>query len=146
MNYNMNEIDKPLPELLSMLRTAKQNLQKTKPETIMMVQKGKGKGKGKKKKDSKSKGKPKPKNAALKPKGGVAKDCKCFHCGETGHWKRNYKVYLEDLKKKKGSETSTTSGIFVIEVNLSTSTSWVSYIGYSSHIVPICRNSKGAEL
>ena len=134
MNYNMNEIDKPLPELLSMLRTAEQNLQKTKPETIMMVQKGKGKGKGKKKKDSKSKGKPKPKNAALKPKGGVAKECKCFHCGETGHWKRNCKVYLEDLKKKKGSETSTTSGIFVIEVNLSTSTSWVLDTGCGSHI------------
>ena len=56
MNYNRNEIDKPLLELLSMLRTAKQNLQKTKPEIIMMVQKGKGKGKGKKKNDSKSKG------------------------------------------------------------------------------------------
>ena len=26
MNYNMNEIDKPLPELLSMLRTVEQNL------------------------------------------------------------------------------------------------------------------------
>ena len=70
MNYKLNEIDKPLPELLSMLRTTKQNLQKTKHETIMMVQKGKGKGNGKKKKDSKSNGKPKPKpkNVALNPK------------------------------------------------------------------------------
>ena len=73
MNYNINEIDKLLPELLSMLRTAKQNSQKTKLETIMMVQIGKGKGNRKKKKDSKSKGKPMPKNVLLKPKGGVAK-------------------------------------------------------------------------
>ena len=67
-----------------------------------MVQKGKGKHKGKKKKGSKSKGKPKPKNATLKPKSEVAKEGKCFHCGEIKHWKRNYKVYLEDLKKEEG--------------------------------------------
>ena len=47
MNYNMNEIDKLLLELLSMLRIVEQNLQNTELETIMMVQKGKGKGKGK---------------------------------------------------------------------------------------------------
>ena len=91
----MNEINKSLLELLSMLRTAKPNLQKAKPETIMMVQKGKGNGKGKKKMDSKSKGKPKLKNDALKLKGRVANECKCFHCSETRHWKTNCKVYLK---------------------------------------------------
>ena len=131
MNYNMNEIHKTMPELLSMLRTAEQNLQKSKPSSIMMVHKGKGKGNGKGK--GKGKGKPKPTPQALKPKGGVAKIGKCFHCGETGHWKRNCQIYLEDLKKKKGSETST-SGIFVIEVNVTTSTSWVLDTGCSSHI------------
>ena len=89
----------------------------------MMVQKGKGKNKGKRKKDSKFKGKPKPKNVALKPKGEMAKEGKCFHYGETGHWKRNYKVYLEAPKRKMRSETSTTLGIFVIKVNLFTFTS-----------------------
>ena len=84
MNYNMNEIDKLLSELSSILRTTKQNLQKTKLETIMIVQKGKDKGKGKKKKDSKSKGKLKPKNVTLKPKDGVVKECKCFHYNDTG--------------------------------------------------------------
>ena len=64
----------------------------------------------------------------------MAKKCKCFHCSKTRYWKRNYKVYLEDLKKKKGSEASTTSSFFDIEVNLSTSTSWVLDIGYGSHI------------
>ena len=81
----MNEIDKPLLESLSMFRIVEQNLQKTKSKTIMIVQKGKGKGKGKKKKDSKPKGKPKPKNVALKPNGGMANKCKCFHYNETRH-------------------------------------------------------------
>ena len=53
----------------------------------------------------------------------MAKEEKCFDYGKTRHWKRNYKVYLEDLKKKKESVISTTLGIFVIEVNLFTSTS-----------------------
>ena len=119
MNYNMNEIDKPLPELLSMLRTIELNLKKVKPNSILMVQKHKGKGKPKGKGKSQAKGKGK----ALKPKGGVAKDATCFHYSQTGHWKRNCKVCLEDLKKKR-SETST-SGIYVIEVNLSISSSWV---------------------
>ena len=120
-----------------MLRTAEINLKKVKP--ILMVQKHKGKGKPKGKGKSQTKGKGK----ALKPKGGVAKDATCFHCGQTGHWKRNCKVYLEDLKKKR-SETST-SGIYVIEVNLSISTSWVLDTGCASHIctdVQALRNSR----
>ena len=40
---------------------------------------------------------------------------------------------MEDLKKKKSSE-ATTSGIYVIEVNLSTSDSWVLDTGCGSHI------------
>ena len=136
LNYNMNEIDKTLPQLLSMLRTAETNVKKAKPNAILMVQKdkskAKGKAMGKNKKGQKPKGKSKP-NSTLKPKGGVPKEGNCFHCGETGHWKRNCKIYLEELKKKKGSETSA-PGIYVIEVNLSTSSSWVLDTGCGSHI------------
>ena len=60
---------------------------------------------------------------------------------EPGHWKRNCKLYLEDLKKKKGSKT-TSSGIYVIEVNLSTSVSWVLDTGCRSHI---CVNVQGLK-
>ena len=78
--------------------------------------KRKGKSKGNKAKKGKGQSKPK----AKKPK--PPKDKVCFFCNEQGHWKRNCKFNLEDLKKKKGSEV-TTSGIYVIEVNLSTSAS-----------------------
>ncbi|OMO97034.1 hypothetical protein CCACVL1_04694 [Corchorus capsularis] len=145
MNYNMNEIDKPLPKLLSMLRTAEANMKKAKPNTILMVKKGKKKAEGKfkpKVNDNKVAGKSKQIVAALKPKGGVIKEGSCFHCCETGHWKRNCKVYLEELKKKrKGSETST-SGIYVIEVNLSTSTSWVLDTRCGSHVCVIVQGLK----
>ena len=48
---------------------------------------------------------------------------------------------MKDLKKKKGSET-TSSGIYVIEVNLSTSVSWVLDTGCGSHI---CVNVQGLK-
>ncbi|PKI39012.1 hypothetical protein CRG98_040610 [Punica granatum] len=110
-----------------MLRTAEQDISKGTP--VLMVHRTKKKGKGKK-----AKGASKYDSGALKPEAKVAKDDYCFHCGNSGHWKRNCKVYLEELKKKKGSETSTL-GIHVIEINVSTaSTSWVLDTGCSAHI------------
>ena len=55
-----------------------------------------------------------------KSKGNKAKKGKGQFYNEQGHWKRNCKLYLEYLKKKKSNE-ATTLGIYVIEVNLSTS-------------------------
>ena len=104
MNYNMEHMEKSIAELHGILKNVETNIQKTNPK--LMVQKGESM----KRKGNKAK-KPKP------PKEGVF-----FFCNEQGHWKRNCKLYFEDLKKKKSSE-ATTSGIYVIEVNLSTSAS-----------------------
>ena len=89
----------------------------------------KRKGKGKGNKAKKGKGQSKPKDKMPKP----PKEGVCFFCNEKGQLKRNCMLYLEDLKKKKSSE-ATTSGIYVIEVNLSTSASWVLDTGCRSHI------------
>ncbi|PKI53617.1 hypothetical protein CRG98_025985 [Punica granatum] len=83
----------------NMLRTAEHDISKGTP--VLMVQGTKKKGKGKKK-GKKAKGASKYELGALKPKAKVAKDDCCFHFGNSGHWKRNCKVYLEELKKKKG--------------------------------------------
>ncbi|KAK8619616.1 hypothetical protein V6N13_135898 [Hibiscus sabdariffa] len=132
LNFNMNEINKTLPQLLGMLRTAESNMKKGGSKSVLMVREAKGKGK--KVAKSKGNGKTKPKvKEALKPKGGVNKDGKCFHCGKTGHWKRNCPIYLEDVKKAKAVGASV-SGIYVIDVHVSTSSSWVLDTGCGSHI------------
>jgi hypothetical protein len=86
--------------------------------------------------------KPKPTSAALKPNGSIEKEGTCFHCGKTAHWKRNCPKYLED--RKNGVETPT-SGIFVIEINLSTSASWVLDTGCGSHICTNVQELKGSR-
>ena len=106
MIYLRNEIEKPLTELLSMLRTAENNMKKAELTAMMKVQKEtakpNGKGKNKKKQLKKTANKTNFKKAS-KPKGGVPKEGDCHHCRKLGHWKGNCYAYLEDLKKKKGS-------------------------------------------
>ena len=129
MNYNMHNMEKMIYELHGMLKTIEQNIKTT--SNVLMVQKGKGKDtkrkwvtKGKAKDNKKPKPNPNPNTKGKKPKtkqpkAKEPKEGQCFFYNESGHWKRNCKLYLEDLKKKKGSET-TSFGIYVIEVNLST--------------------------
>ncbi|KAK8656868.1 hypothetical protein V6N13_098803 [Hibiscus sabdariffa] len=59
LNFNMNEINKTLPQLLGMLRTAESDLKKNGSKSILMVHEAKGKGK--KEANSKGSGKYKPK-------------------------------------------------------------------------------------
>ena len=69
MNYNINEMDKSISELHTMLKTAEQNI-KSKPGHVLMVQNGKGfknKGKGRVKSNAQPKPKPEPKAKTLKP-------------------------------------------------------------------------------
>ena len=55
--------------------------------------------------------KPRSKPNPKEPK--PPKEGECYHCKKIGHWKRNCPLYVEELKKNKGSVPST-SGIFVI--------------------------------
>ncbi|KAL4335245.1 hypothetical protein GQ457_07G009750 [Hibiscus cannabinus] len=115
-NFNMNEINKTLPQLLGMLRTAKSDLKKNGSKSILMVHEGKRKRN--KKVKSKGNGKSKPKrNDAMKPEEGISKDGKYFHCNKTGHLKKNYPLYLEGVKKAK-SNVAPSSSIYVIYVNI----------------------------
>ncbi|KAK5775840.1 hypothetical protein PVK06_043790 [Gossypium arboreum] len=45
LNFNMNDTNKTLPQLLSMLQTAESNMKQAEPKPILMVRKNKGKGK-----------------------------------------------------------------------------------------------------
>jgi hypothetical protein len=149
LNFQMNGLDKTLSELHGMLKTAEESIKKN-PNHVMMIQKGnkkrkrwtppnpKGKGKEKGSNGESSGSKPKP---APKAKPGPTSEDECFHCHEKGHWSRNCKKYLEEKKKKKGSETST-SGINVIEINiaLSSSESWVFDTGSMIHT---CKSLQG---
>jgi hypothetical protein len=130
LNFQMNGLDKTFSELHGMLKTAEESIKKN-PNHVMMIQTGnknrkrwtppnpKGKGKEKGSNGESSGSKPNP---APKAKSGPTFEDECFHCHEKGHWSRNCKKYLEEKKKKKGSETST-SGINVIEINIALSSS-----------------------
>ncbi|KAK8539339.1 hypothetical protein V6N12_042968 [Hibiscus sabdariffa] len=72
LNFNMNEIEKTLPQLLGMLRTAEGNMKKDRSKSVLWSAKRKGKEKEKK-----------------------------WQSQRTGHWKRNCPIYLEDVKKAK---------------------------------------------
>ena len=94
MNYNMNGLDKTTDELFAMLKTAEASMQKD-PSHVLAVMNTtsfKKKGKGR---NAKSGGKTK---AQVKTKNGPTKDFECHYCKNKGHWKRNCKKYLGDLK------------------------------------------------
>ncbi|KAG8662088.1 hypothetical protein MANES_01G061550v8 [Manihot esculenta] len=134
MNYNMNNMEKSIPELHGMLKTVEVNVKK-RPTQILNVNKGKpmknkGKPKSKGGNGPKGRGKPKQQDKAKVPKEIVPKEGICFHCKEPGHWKRNCKLYLDECKKNKSN------------INLSISTSWVLDTEYGSHI---CTNVHGLK-
>ena len=124
MNYNMQGMDKTIPELFVMLMTAEVEIKKE--HQILMVNKTtsfKKKGKGKKKENFKKNSK-QVTAQEKKPKSGPKPETECFYCKQTGHWKRNYPEYLADKKDDK------VKGIFdihVIDVYLTSSRSsaWV---------------------
>ncbi|GJX96662.1 zinc finger, CCHC-type containing protein [Tanacetum coccineum] len=63
-----------------------------------------------------------------------AKDTECHHCHKTRHWKRNYPLYLPELKENKVS-TSGISCIFTIELfSFPKSNTWIYDTCCGTHI------------
>ena len=129
MNYNTNGMEKTLAALHQMLKTAEVNIpSKTAP--VLMIRVGQIKKPKTKKRGYQGKGKGKGKAVANKK---PLKDAKCFHCDETGHWKRNCAKYLAELKQAKASGGES-SGIYVIEIFAFPSKTWVFDTGCGFHI------------
>ena len=101
MNYNMQGMEKTIPELFAMLKAAEVEIKME--HQVFMVNKAtsfKKKGKGKKKGNSKKNGK-QVAAQEKKPKSGPKPETECFYCKGTGHWKRNCPKYLADKKDGK---------------------------------------------
>ena len=115
MNYNMQGMNKTIPELFVMLKAAEVEIKKE--HQVLMVNKTtsfKKKGKGKKgnfKKNDKQDVAP-----VKKPKVGPKPETECFYCNGNGHWKRNCPKYLAD--KKDGKVNKGIFDIHVIDVYL----------------------------
>src|SRR3954466_10283713 len=143
MNYNMQGMDKTIPELFEMLKAAEVEINRE--HQVLMVnkttsfkKKGKGKKKGNFKKNSKQVA-----TQEKKPKSGPKPETECFYCKQTGHWKRNCPKYLAD--KKDGKVNKGIYDIHVIDVYLtnSRSSTWVSDTG---SVANICNSKQGLRI
>ncbi|GJX09072.1 zinc finger, CCHC-type containing protein [Tanacetum coccineum] len=118
-NYNMHSMGKTVNELHAMLKLHEETLpkkvvapalhairagkvQKNKNKKPSKAAKGvQGKGKGKKAyANAELSYAPKPNIPPPPKKDNPTKDAICHHCGEVGHWRRNYPAYLTELLKK----------------------------------------------
>src|SRR6266496_1298909 len=133
MNYNMQGMEKTIPQLFAMLKAVEVEVKKE--HQVLMVNKTtsfKKKGKGKKgnfKKNSKQVAAP-----GKKPKSGPKPETECFYCKGTGHWKRNCPKYLAD--KKDGKVNKVIFDIHAIDVYLTNtrSSTWVFDTSLVAHI------------
>ena len=97
-NYNMQGMDKTIPELFAMLKAMEVEIKKQHQvlvvdKTTSFKKKGKGK-KGNLKKNDKQVATP-----GKKPKSVPKPETECFYCKGTGHWKRNCPKHLADKKE-----------------------------------------------
>ena len=135
MNFNMQGMEKTIPEVYSMLKSAEVEIKKE--HQVLMVNKTtkfkKGKGKKNFKKDGKGVAAPGKPVAGKKSKNGPKPETECFYCKGKGHWKRNCPKYLAD---KKAGNTKGICDIHVIDVYLTStrSSSWVFDTGAVAHI------------
>jgi hypothetical protein len=140
-------MEKTVAVLHGMLKIVEDSIKKN-PNHVMMVRKEKKKrkhwtppkGKGKENvSDEPSSSKPKTKD-----KYDPSPNEECFHYHKKGQWFRNCKKYLEEQKKKKGSETSASS-INVIEINITVSSS-DSWVFDTRLMIQTCKSLQGLSL
>ena len=124
LNYNMNNMNVSLVELLNMLRSAES--QSKDQSVVLAVKNGTSSSKGSKKRKRVNK---KGKKAATTEKG------ECHHCHKKGHWKRNCPEYLKIVKEKKQNSSVAPTGIFTIQNSFAINKiSWVLDTGSGTHI------------
>ncbi|WCJ31560.1 Transposon Ty2-LR1 Gag-Pol polyprotein [Euphorbia peplus] len=135
LNYNMQGQDRTVMELHGLLKQAEQTMTKGRKVEVNVVSSGKANG---------PKNKNVFKNKGRKPAGkGKKKAFKphpldlCHECGEKGHWKSACPKLRGNVKNKQAAGSS---GIYVVEINLTISSSWVLDTGCGSHI---CSNVQG---
>ncbi|GJW56338.1 retrotransposon protein, putative, ty1-copia subclass [Tanacetum coccineum] len=165
-NYNMHSMGKTVTELHAMLKLHEQTLPPRDVSPALhairagRVQKIQKKKLHKAAKGNQGKGKakmvnalvpapsfaPKPNNPPTPKKDNPAKDAICHQCGEVGHWRRNFPVYLTELmKNKKLSQGASTSSIFTIKLYSFPSTSWVYDTGCGTHICITTQGLRGSS-
>ena len=110
LDYRMNYIVSTISVLSNLLETAKSSLRKE-SKHVMFVDSFGSKNEKRSKSIHAEGGVAEKKAKEIAPKG------TCFHCGQVGHWKRNYKAYLES-KKKVACDAPSSSGIYVMKVNI----------------------------
>ena len=139
MNYNMQGMDKTIPELFAMLKAAEVEIKKE--HQVLMVNKTtsfKKKGKGKNGNFYKN-----DKQVAAqvkKTKSGPKPETECFYFKGIGHWKWNCPKYLAD---KKDGKVKGIFDIHVIDVPNAHSSAWV----FDTGSVPnICNSKQGLQI
>ena len=141
MNYNMQGMDKTIPELFAMLMVAEVEIKKE--HQVLMVNKTTNfKKKGKWKKGNFKKNGKQLAAQVKKPKSGPKPETECFYCKGTGHWKRNCPKYLAE---KKDGKVKGIFDIHVIDVYLTSahSSAWVFDTGSVAHI---CNSKQGLRI
>ena len=109
MNYNMQGMDKTIPELFTMLKVAEVEI-KNKHQVLMVKKTTSSKKRGKGKKGNLKKNGKQVATQVKKAKSGPKPEPECFYCKGAGHWKRNCPKYLAGKKDGK------VKGIFDIHV------------------------------
>ncbi|KAJ9554596.1 hypothetical protein OSB04_018641 [Centaurea solstitialis] len=125
MQFHMNDGETNMMQLHNLLQRAEQGMKKshvlassTDVAQVNAIRTGKGKKrkataqpawKGKAHVGESNKGSKRTVNRDIPPSR-YPKQATCFHCGQTGHWRRNCPKYLQELKDNKGKSVATVSG------------------------------------